>query len=91
MRKKAKAASAQRRTYCVADAWRMTPRGIAIEAEGLRLIHSCPVLHMSTQGIKHCPGVAAEGLHYLAAVPASKTLLKRLQAEVFPHHIYQHD
>ena len=70
-------------TYCVANARRMAPRGVAVEAEGLRLVHGCPVLHVPAQRSKHCPGILAEGLHHLAAVPAPKTLLKRLQADVF--------
>ena len=82
MCKEVKAASAQRRTYCVADAGCMTPGGVAVEAEGLRLIHCCPVFHMSAQRSKHCPGILAEGLHHLPAVPAPITLLKRLQAEL---------
>ena len=82
MRTVMRAASAQRRTYCVANARCMAPRGVAVEAEGLRLVHRCPVLHAPAQRSKHRPGVLAEGLHHLAAVPSPKTLLKRLRVMV---------
>ena len=64
----------------------MAPRGVAVEAEGLRLVHCCPVFHAPAQRSKHCPGILAEGLHHLAAVPAPEALLEQLQAEVCSCH-----
>ena len=64
----------------VLDAWCMGASRVADEAEGLRLVHGRPVLDAAAKGAEDRPGVLPEGLHHPAAVPASKALLKRLQA-----------
>lgn len=64
----------------VSDAWRMGAGRVADKAEGLRLIHRCPVLDAVAKGAEDCFGVLPEGLHHLAAIPAPKALLQRLQA-----------
>lgn len=64
----------------VTDARCLGASRVADEAEGLRLVHGRPVLDAAAKGAEDRLGILPEGLHHPAAVPASKALLKRLQA-----------
>ena len=65
-------------THQASHAGRMPPRGVAAEAEGLRLVHGRPLLDAVPEGLEQHCCVVCKQRHHLAAAPAAKALLQGL-------------
>ena len=68
-------------TYLVIEAGRSRALAVAEKAKGPGLVERCPVCCVHPQCIEDHAGIACKDGHYLAAVPAAKTILQCLQQQ----------